>query len=156
MQTQLAQVREYFDKTRSDYELFWTGDQDLALHHGYYDADAKTHSSALIRMNEVLAGYAQVSRADRVLDAGSGYGGSAIWLARHFGCWVVGVNLLEFQTVRAKRLCAENGVRGHASFVLADYSVTPSPMRASTLCGAWRASSTPKVRKPLCVRRRDF
>src|SRR5713226_5729278 len=57
MTTQLARVTQYFTKTKLDYELFWTGDRDLALHHGYYDATARTHSAALIRMNEVLAGY---------------------------------------------------------------------------------------------------
>ncbi len=125
MTTQLARVTHYFTKTKLDYELFWTGDRDLALHHGYYDATARTHSAALIRMNEVLAGYAQISPHDLVLDAGCGYGGSAIWLAQRVGCSVVGINVVPFQTERASRLAAESGVCGRASFLLADYSQAP-------------------------------
>jgi tocopherol O-methyltransferase len=125
MTTQLARVTQYYAKTKVDYELFWTGDRDLALHHGYYDASARTHSAALIRMNEVLARYAGISRDDRVLDAGCGYGGSAIWLAHHVGCSVVGLNIVPFQTERARRLAAERGLACRARFLLADHSHTP-------------------------------
>src|SRR6266852_4323478 len=36
MSSQLSRVTEYFARTRLDYELFWTGNRDQALHHGYY------------------------------------------------------------------------------------------------------------------------
>src|SRR5207245_150756 len=68
MSTQLSRVTEYFARTRLDYELFWTGNRDQALHHGYYDATTTSHSAALIRMNEVLAEYAAIRPQDRVLD----------------------------------------------------------------------------------------
>jgi tocopherol O-methyltransferase len=123
--TQLTRVAQYFEKTRWDYELFWTGDRDLALHHGYYDGAASNHSAALIRMNEVLARYARISTGDRVLDAGSGYGGSAMWLAREVGCSVIGVNLVAFQTLRARRLAAAKGISTRAKFLVADYAQTP-------------------------------
>jgi tocopherol O-methyltransferase len=119
MSSQLARVTDYFARTRLDYELFWT------LHHGYYDATTTSHSGALIRMNEVLAEYAVIRAQDRVLDAGSGYGGSTIWLAQNVGCSVVGINLVPFQTERACRSAAESGVDGRAQFVLADYSYAP-------------------------------
>ncbi len=89
MSSQLSRVTEYFARTRLDYELFWTGNRDQALHHGYYDATTTSHSAALIRMNEVLAEYAVIRAQDRVLDAVSGYGGSTIWLAQNVGCSVV-------------------------------------------------------------------
>jgi tocopherol O-methyltransferase len=125
MSTQLSRVTDYFARTKLDYELFWTGNRDQALHHGYYDAMTTSHSAALIRMNEVLAGYAAIRPHDRVLDAGSGYGGSAVWLAQNVGCSVVGINLVPFQTERACRLAAQSGVDGRAQFVLADYSHVP-------------------------------
>jgi len=127
MTGQLARVAQYFASTKVEYELFWMGGPDMALHHGYYDASARTHSAALIRMNEVLAGYAGVGRHDRVLDAGSGYGGTAIWLAQHLGCAVVGINLVAFQSERARRLASEMGLGGRATFVLGDYAHTPFP-----------------------------
>jgi tocopherol O-methyltransferase len=125
--TQLDRVTQYFEKTRADYELFWTGKRDLALHHGYYDDAASSHSAALIRMNEVLARFAGISNGDRVLDAGSGYGGSALWLAQTVGCSVVGVNLVPFQTLRAQQLAAAKGLSNRASFLVADYAATPFP-----------------------------
>jgi cyclopropane fatty-acyl-phospholipid synthase-like methyltransferase len=119
--------RSVLREDTSGYELFWTGDGDLALHHGYYDGVATNHSAALVRMNEVLAHFARISSGDRVLDAGSGYGGRALWLARKLGCSVIGVNLVAFQTPRARRLAAAKGVSSRARFLVADYVRTPFP-----------------------------
>jgi ubiquinone/menaquinone biosynthesis C-methylase UbiE len=78
-------------------------------------------------MNQVLADRARISTRDHVLDAGSGYGGSAIWLARELGCSVVGVNLVAFQTLRAQHLAGMNRVGERARFLVADYARTPFP-----------------------------
>jgi SAM-dependent methyltransferase len=54
---------------------------------------ASRHDYAQQRMTEVCAEAAAVRRGDRVLDAGCGVGGAAIWLAEHAGASVVGVNI---------------------------------------------------------------
>src|SRR5262245_34464533 len=54
---------------------------------------AGRHDRAQQRMTEVCAEAAAVRRGDRVLDAGCGVGGAAIWLAEQREAEVVGVNI---------------------------------------------------------------
>ena len=63
---------------------------DLGLHCGFFDAQHRAHDEAILNMNRVLASAAGISQQDRVLDAGCGIGGSAIWLARKIGARVTG------------------------------------------------------------------
>ena len=88
---------DYYQSTYSDYKNLWTGNRDLAIHFGYYDDKTKKHSDAVIRLNQVLAEYAKISKDDHVLDAGCGYGGSSIWLAQNIGCKVTGITIVPFQ-----------------------------------------------------------
>src|SRR5262245_32694962 len=79
--SEVEKVLHYFHKTRNDYRLFWMSRKSLAMHFGYYDETVRTHEASLLKMNEVLASYAQITAHTHVLDAGCGYGGSALWLA---------------------------------------------------------------------------
>src|SRR5206468_3719870 len=83
--------------TQCDYTWFWMSSDSLAMHFGYYDETVRTHDASLLKMNEVLARYAQITSHDHILDAGCGVGGSAIWLARIFGCQVKGITIVPEQ-----------------------------------------------------------
>src|SRR4051812_6243503 len=100
---QYQQVHDYYVATAFDYSALWTGKTDQAIHFGYWDADVKTHTASLLRMNEVLAQTARVQASDHVLDAGCGYGGSSVWLARTIGCQVTGIAIVPFQIDKAQR-----------------------------------------------------
>lgn len=127
MQTQIDKVRKYYDSTVIDYKILWTGSKDMAMHFGYYDKDIKTHEESLLKMNQVLAQHVSISRKDRVLDAGCGYGGSAIWLAKNIGCEVVGVTVVPYQIQEAERLAKKNKISDKISFLLEDYAHTSFP-----------------------------
>src|SRR5947209_2113212 len=101
MTAHLQHVIDYFDETDGDYSRLWGADRHLGLHCGYFDAKARRHDAAVVHMNEVLADQAGVGHESRVLDAGCGIGGSAIWLAERRGANVVGVNVNEKQVARA-------------------------------------------------------
>ena len=75
-------------------------------------------------MNEILAQYAAISSNDRVMDAGCGYGGSAIWLAKNIGCEVVGLNVVPYQIEEAKKFANRYGVSDKVDFQNQDYSHT--------------------------------
>lgn len=124
MQTQIDKVKKYYDSTVIDYKILWTGSKDLAMHFGYYDKDAKTHEESLLKMNQVLAQHASISRKDRVLDAGCGYGGSAIWLAKNIGCEVVGVTVVPYQIQEAKKFAIKYKISNRVRFHLEDYTHT--------------------------------
>ena len=58
---------------------------------------------------------------DRVLDIGCGWGGMAIYLAKHFDVRVLGITLSEEQLALAKERAAEAGVSDRVDFQLVDY-----------------------------------
>ncbi len=78
--TQIDRVNKYYDSTVIDYKTVWTGSKDLAMHFGYYDDGIKSHKDSLLKMNEVLAKLANISKNDRVMDAGCGYEGRRLCL----------------------------------------------------------------------------
>jgi len=100
-------IVDYYDQCHSDYQRFWRIDKNLGFHYGFYDNGQKSHNKAVVRMNEVLALKARITSADRVLDAGCGIGGSAIWLAKNIGCRVAGINISDNQLGIAESLVKE-------------------------------------------------
>lgn len=124
---QTARVIHYFDSTAGEYKQFWMGPDDLAMHFGYYDASVKSHNASLLKMNEVLAGYAGVAAQHHVLDAGCGYGGSAIWLAQHVGCSVLGITLVPAQVQEARLHAIRRQVADKVHFEQMDFTDTSLP-----------------------------
>lgn len=72
-----------------------------AIHLGFWDGGTRDYREAAINANRVLASKVALRPGERVLDAGCGAGGSAVWLARELGARVVGVNLSPGQIHRA-------------------------------------------------------
>ena len=117
-------VLEYFEATtESSYLSNWSG-ATLALHFGLSDASTRSHEESLERSNHVLAERAGVSAGTRVLDAGCGVGGSAIWLAKERGAKVVGITLSERQVELAVGFAARAGVSNSTDFLVRDYLET--------------------------------
>ena len=78
-------------------------------------------------MNEVLSSFVEISKNDRVLDAGCGYGGSAIWLAQNIGCRVVGLTVVPYQVQQAKKFAKKDNLSDKVSFRVEDYCHTSCP-----------------------------
>src|SRR3989344_5770833 len=117
-------VAYYYDKCEGDYKIVWSLNKTLALHYGYWDESTRNHKEAVRNMNLVLARRAGVRSTDRVLDAGCGVGGSSIFLARNYGCQVVGVALSEKQVRSAKQNAAKHNVSHLTHFVKKNYQNT--------------------------------
>jgi tocopherol O-methyltransferase len=117
----------YFEDTKRDYRLWWMTSTALAMHFGFYDEHSRNHAEALINMNRVLATKAELHSSDRVLDAGCGVGGSAIWLARELGARVVGVNVVPSEIDRGRRYARQRKVADRVTFELQDMSRTAFP-----------------------------
>jgi tocopherol O-methyltransferase len=117
----------YYQAANCDYECFWFSRESLAMHFGYYDATVRSHDASLLKMNEVLAQAAQIKPSECVLDAGCGYGGSAIWLARKLGCRVTGVTLVPRQVERARWFAHQHQVADLVHFERMDFTQTIYP-----------------------------
>lgn len=117
-------IVRYYDTLELDYRYMWNLGRNVAMHFGYWDAATRSFTDALERENAVLAEIVQVNRADRVLDAGCGIGGSSIYLARRFGCRVTGITISDKQVRTARRLARRQGVAQLARFARMDYQRT--------------------------------
>jgi cyclopropane fatty-acyl-phospholipid synthase-like methyltransferase len=77
---------------------------------GYYDDSIKSHEESLLRLNEIVFDIAKIGQNDLVLDAGSGVGGSSIWLGKLKGCKVIGISLAKKEIKLARKFSKQNKV----------------------------------------------
>ena len=120
----LGAIRTYYDQTWLDYRLLWLNRSNYAIHFGYWDSTMRSHAESLNRLNAVLAQRIGIGRGQRVLDAGCGVGGSAVWLARSFDVEVVGITPVASQVQRAQQFARLSGVADRVRFLHGDYTQT--------------------------------
>ncbi|ARZ71888.1 methyltransferase domain-containing protein [Streptomyces sp. HU2014] len=121
-------TRRYYDSTDVDafYRSVWGGED---IHTGIYRHPDEPVADASRRTVERVAD----KLADRlgpgrsVLDLGSGYGGTARYLAERFGCRVVALNLSAAQNERHRATNAERGLDGLVEVVTGSFHDVPFP-----------------------------
>ena len=123
----LSRIRAYYDETWLDYRMLWLNSQNRAIHFGYWEKHTRSHAQSLLAMNRVLASHLGIRSGQRILDAGCGVGGSAIWLAKTYDVEVVGITPVASQVARAHRYAQEQGVADQVSFEQQDYTHTAFP-----------------------------
>lgn len=121
------EIVQAYDASETAYKLTWNLSKSKSIHYGYKDETTKSFSDTLNRMNEVVCSRAQICASDKILDAGCGIGGSAIYLAKSVGCQVTGINLSENQLKEARKYASLNQVDGLVNFTKADYLSMPFP-----------------------------
>lgn len=120
-------VADYYNQTLNHYQKWWQLDKSLAVHYGFWKENTKTFSEALQNTNHFLAEMAEIKNGDRVLDAGCGVGGSAIYLAKHKHARVTGITLSEKQFAFANSKLEELKLNELVDFKLENYSQTSFP-----------------------------
>lgn len=137
-------IEHYYEQSKTDYRLLWNYDRSHALHFGFWTEDTRTLSQALENENRILACLAEVNSGDHILDAGCGVGGSAVYLARNYGCKVHGVSLCEHQLERASQLSHKYNVQTQLSFAKEDYHKLQWPSESFSIvwciesfCHSW-------------------
>jgi sarcosine/dimethylglycine N-methyltransferase len=102
-------ARNYYNSDDADnfYYEIWGGED---IHIGLYEDDRMPIAVASERTVATMAGQLELGAHSKVADFGAGYGGSARWLARKFGCHVSCINLSEVQNDRNRSITAEAGL----------------------------------------------
>jgi cyclopropane fatty-acyl-phospholipid synthase-like methyltransferase len=116
-------VRYYTATTEQSLLPNWGG-ASLGFHFGLGDENTASLADSIADTNRYLADRANVVSGTRVLDAGCGVGGSAIWLARERGASVTGITLLERQVALARGFARERGVEELVHFEVSDMTAT--------------------------------
>jgi cyclopropane fatty-acyl-phospholipid synthase-like methyltransferase len=118
------EIVDYYFDSKLDYQLYNLRADNLSMHYGLWDPTIRSHTEALMNENRVVAETAGISRDDYVLDMGCGYGASAVWLAKHIGCRVLGITLSQDQVDEATGLATKHNVGHLATFSRMDYHRT--------------------------------
>ncbi len=113
----VSTARDYYnsDDAEAFYSTIWGGED---IHIGLYEGIDDSIATASRRSVENLARRLEPLDAScRILDMGSGYGGSARYLAHTYGSHVVGLNLSEVENERARRLNREQSLADRIDIV---------------------------------------
>lgn len=128
-------AREYYnsDDAETFYSSVWGGED---IHIGLYESDNDPIADASRRTVERLAQRLQpLGSTSRVLDMGSGYGGTARYLASTTGCSVTGLNLSEVENTRARQLNEEQGLRDQIDIVDGSFeSINEADLSYDAVC----------------------
>ena len=121
----VERAKEYYDSAESDsfYKTIWGGED---IHIGLYRSESETIADASRRTVQEMAKRIQGCGPNtRIMDLGAGYGGSARYLAKTFGCKVTCLNLSETQNTRNYELTAQAGLDDLVSVVHGDFENIP-------------------------------
>ena len=118
-------AREYYNSNDADmfYFLIWGGED---LHIGVHK-DGDTIAQASQRTVRTMAEKLNLTPDSRVLDLGSGFGGSARFLAKTYGCRVTALNLSEGQNARNRQMSREQGLADLVTVLEASFEDVPEP-----------------------------
>src|SRR5713226_9614821 len=73
-----------------------------------------------LKLTERLGSLMQLTAQSRVLDVASGTGASALFLARHFGCQVIGMDFSDQNVLRANEAAVSQNLAGQVQFQQSD------------------------------------
>ncbi|MFA7428549.1 MAG: cyclopropane-fatty-acyl-phospholipid synthase family protein [Rhodospirillaceae bacterium] len=114
-----ANVAHHYDLSGALYDLFLDSDRQYSC--AYYATGQETLEEAQEAKKRHIAAKLLLASGHRVLDIGSGWGGTALYLARTFGCRVEGVTLSREQLAVARERARTAGLSGQVEFFLRDY-----------------------------------
>ncbi len=120
-------ARNYYNSTDADrfYATIWGGED---IHIGLYERNTDTIFDASRRTVQTMASMIKdLGPKTRVLDIGSGYGGSARYLTKQYGCHVGCLNLSEIQNQRNRELNQRERVSLAINVVDGNFEDLPLP-----------------------------
>ena len=120
-------ARSYYNSNDADrfYATVWGGED---IHIGLYEHDTDTIFDASRKTVMKMASMVNnLGPTTRVLDIGSGYGGSARYLIEHYGCHVSCLNLSETQNARNRELNAKSNYSLVVNVVDGNFEEIPAP-----------------------------
>lgn len=132
-------ARDYYNSGDADnfyYEIWGGEDIHIGLYADYQEPIADASARTVATMGKQLG---PIEADSRVADLGAGYGGSARWLAKTFGCHVSCVNLSEVQNDRNREITEAKGL-SHLIDVY-DASFEAVPLGDSSMDCVWSQDS---------------
>lgn len=130
------ETETYYDAEDAIYRAIW--DEDGSVHWGYFDDTTGTDFlNGCANLDRIMVEKGRIGPDARALDLGCGNGTTAIWLAKHAGCHVTGIDLsgVRIDNAIADRERQESGLRERLAFEKA--SATELPFREGQFDRVW-------------------
>jgi sarcosine/dimethylglycine N-methyltransferase len=128
-------ARKYYNSDDADnfYFHIWGGED---IHVGLYDSPDEAIAAASRRTVAQMASMlGELNEQTRVIDIGSGYAGSARYLAAEYGCRVTALNISEAENRRARSMVEAAGLSDRVEVI--DGSFEQIPLPAGSVDVAW-------------------
>ena len=119
-------ARQYYNSSDADsfYFTIWGGED---IHIGLYESDEDSIFLASRRTIERMAALLHIDNKVKVLDLGSGYGGTARFLAKTYGCHVTALNLSEIENQRNREMTRAQGLEHLVDVIDGSFEDVPFP-----------------------------
>ncbi|GAL25340.1 cyclopropane-fatty-acyl-phospholipid synthase [Vibrio variabilis] len=112
-------IEAHYDLGNSLYETFL--DDRMLYSSGIYQADTDTLEQAQLNKMERLCQQLKLKPSDQVIEIGTGWGGMAIYMAKHYGCHVTTTTISEEQYAYAQQLVEKEGLGDKITLLKQDY-----------------------------------
>ncbi|USD59400.1 class I SAM-dependent methyltransferase [Vibrio sp. SCSIO 43140] len=112
-------IEAHYDLGNSLYETFL--DSRMLYSSGIYQADTDTLEQAQLNKMERLCQQLKLKPSDQVMEIGTGWGGMAIYMAKHYGCHVTTTTISEEQYAYAQQQVEKEGLGDKITLLKQDY-----------------------------------
>ncbi len=112
-------IHEHYDIGNDFYNL-WL-DEEMVYSGAYFPDPAMTLEEAQRAKLDYVCRKLWLKRGEIVVEVGGGWGGLALWMARHFGVIVKSFNISKSQLLYARRRAKAEGLHHQVEFIEDDY-----------------------------------
>lgn len=112
-------ISEHYDLSNEFFALFLDG--SMTYSSAYFKDRNMTLQEAQAAKYDRLCRQMNLKAGDHVLEIGSGWGGNAIHMAKHYGCSVTTVTISEEQRKMANERIQQEGLSDKITVILRDY-----------------------------------
>jgi cyclopropane-fatty-acyl-phospholipid synthase len=128
---QHRRIANSFDKARNniyhhydignDFYRLWLDRAEMQYTCAYFPEQSMTLEQAQVAKLDHVCRKLELKPGQQVVEAGCGWGGLALFMARHFGVKVTAYNISREQVAYARARAAEEGLADRVEYVLDDY-----------------------------------
>ena len=130
------QTESYYDAEDPIYRSFW--DEEGSLHWGIFDqSTGDDFLKACANLNKIMVEKARMGQSSKVLDFGCGNGTTSMWLCKHMGCEVVGVDLSGVRIGNARNALEKEPDEVRERLGFQKGSVTALPFGGGSFTHVW-------------------
>ena len=97
-------IRSHYDLGNEFFKLFL--DESMTYSCGFFEDKSSTLAKAQQAKLRIICSKLQLSREDRIVEIGTGWGGFAIYAAKNYGCHVTTTTISDEQYVHVSKLIA--------------------------------------------------